>query len=187
VVLVVYEILDFSTEGTGTLSITGNLTSTVTMYKLSGGIGWNAGALETTGFTAPVTVEFDKTASATDDSVSYAMISLDNNNNNQSGNYTGLDWAADPYATTASWEVYHNGTSVQSSSVPWTSAAKKYLVYGTGGTIKHYSGSTLMYSNGAAGSATRYLRTAVYSANSGNGAFSNIRVTKLLWNGSSYV
>ena len=187
VVLVVYEILDFSTEGTGTLSITGNLTSTVTMYKLTGGNGWNAGALETTGFLAPVTVEFDKTASATDDALGRAMISLDNNNNNQGGNYTGLDWVAYPTGTTSLWEVYHNNTSVQTSSVPWTSAAKKYLVYGTDGTIKHYSGSTLMYSNVAAGSATRYLRTAVWSTNSGNGAYSNIRVTKLLWNGSSYV
>jgi hypothetical protein len=189
VALVAYETLDFTAEGTGTLSITGNLTSTVTMYKLTGGTAYNAGALETTGFTPPVTVEFDKTAATADDNTSRAIISLDNNNDNQSGDRTQFDWGAYPYGTTSLWVVYDNGTFVQGSSVSWSNADKKYIVYGTDGTIKHYSGGTLMYETavGAAGTSTRYLRTTFFDANSGNAAFSNIRVRKQLWNGSSYV
>jgi hypothetical protein len=186
-VVVVYETLTFTTEGTGTLSITGNGTDTVTMYKLTGGDAWNAGAIETTGFTPPVTVEFDKTAPATENINAKSALSLDADNTNQSGNWTNLDWAAYPGGTVSLWEVLHNGSFAQSSSVSWSNTDKKYLVYNTDGSIKHYSGSTLMYSNAGAGTGTRYLRTAFRAENSGNGAFSNIRVRKQIWNGSEYV
>jgi hypothetical protein len=184
-----YKVLNFTTEGAGTLSISGNNTDTVTMYKLTGGGRWNVGALETTGFVPPVTVEFDKTANATEEPTSRARISLDADNNNQGGSWDQFDWAAHPAGTTSQWQVWHNGAGIQLSSVSWTNADKKYLVYGTDGTIKHYSGSTLMYetSVGDAGTATRYLRLSFYSANSTDAAYSNIRVRKQTWNGSAYV
>ena len=185
-----YEVLTFTTEGTGTLSITGNNTDTVSMYKTSGGADFNAGALETTGFLPPVTVEFDKTSDGVNNNRN--MISLDSSNGNQSGSFGSFDWAAYPREPNPpTWEVYHNGTQVQfgSSDITWASGDKKYIVYGTDGSIKHYSGSAIMYqtTSGQAGTGIRYLRTSFHGENSGSGAFSNIRVRKQIWNGTSYV
>ena len=188
VALLVYETLDFTAVGTETMSITGNLTSTVTMYKSTGGSGWNAGAVETTGFSPPVTVEFDKTATSSSDGTTYAIISWDSDNSIQTGtDGRQFDWAAYPYGTTSDWRVFNDGIQLQATSASWSNIDKKYLVYNTDGSIKHYSGSTLMYSNVEAGTDTRYLRTAFFSSSDVHGAFSNIRVIKFIWDGSAYV
>ena len=196
-----YETLSITTEGTGTLSVTGSGTDTVTMYKTSTTIGWNTGALETTGFTPPVTIEFDKTALPVSSSLAalqpYALISWADNNNDQDGGRDQFSYAAYPYGTDTQWLVFHNtpddgAITIQEPSVAWSSADKKYLVYGTDETIKHYSGSTLMYTSendsyDDLGQGLMYLRAAFFSANSGHSALSNVRVRKQLWNGFAYV
>jgi hypothetical protein len=190
-----YETLSITTEGTGTLSVTGSVTDTVTMYKTSTRDAWDAGALETTGFSASMTVEFDKEvyANAVDDAM--AMISLDDSNNDQSGGRTELDWSAYLHDSGGKqWYVMHKsagccGVTASYMSGLWTNADKKYIVYGTDGTIKYYSGSTFMYETavGVAGEGLRYLRTTFWARNSGDGALSNVRVRKQLWNGLAYV
>lgn len=180
--IITYENLAFVNQG-NTLSITGNGTSTVSIFKISGSVAWDAGAYVATGFTAPVTMEFNKNASAADDGVSYAMISWNTDPKTDAG-YASLDYASYPYATSA-YYIYNNGTGINPSTT-WSTSNKFYLVYGTDGFIRHYNGPTQIYSVNYGTGQTVYLDSSYYSVNATNGGFSNIRITKNAWNGSSY-
>ena len=130
----IYETLNFTTVGT--VYITGNGTDTITSLY-TGTAGWNTGTYSTTGYTAPVTIEFDKTASVNDDNISYNMISL-NDTIVMSGTYTELDWAAFLYRRD-SFVYYHNSIGSPLMGSAWSNTDKKYIVYTVDGYIKHYS------------------------------------------------
>jgi hypothetical protein len=177
-----YETLNFTTVGT--VNITGNGTDTITSLY-TGTAGWGTGTYSSTGYTAPVTIEFDKTASANDDLNSYGIISL-NDTIVTTGTYTALDWAA-LYYRRDGFQYYHNNTGSSLIGSAWSNTDKKYIVYTVDGYIKHYSGSTLQFSVFKGTGQTVYPHTALYNTNSGNGAFNNIRITKQEWNGTTYV
>lgn len=169
----------------GNLTLTGNGSSAVNIFKTSGSSSWDNQAYSTNGFTAPCTIEFNKEAASTDNSASYAMIGW-NEDPTTNASYDTIDHASYPYQTNA-YQVYNNG-SVINPGVGWNTANKFYVVYGTDGLIRHYNGSTLLYTSSSYGAGkTVYVDSSYYSPNSTYGGFSNIRVVRAAWNGSSYV
>lgn len=176
-----YDILSFIASGN--LTVTGNNTDTVNIFKTSGSNSWDNHAYISTPYTAPCTIEFNKQAGTTDNGSSYAMISW-NADPTTNASYASLDYASYPYRTDT-YRVYHNGSSVHFSG-SWSSANKFYLVYDTDGYIRHYNGSSLIYSVNYGSGNTVYLDSSFYSVNGTYGGFSNIKVAKFSWNGTSY-
>jgi hypothetical protein len=179
--IVSYELLTYTT--TGNLTVTGNGTNTVDIFKTSGGNGWDNQAYSTTAFTAPCTIEFNKQAASDDNGVSYAMIGW-NADPATDASYSSIDYASFPYKSDI-YSVYHNASEVHFSGT-WNTSNKFYIVYGTDGFIRHYNGSKLLYSVNYGVGNTVYVDSSFYSVNSTFGGFSNIRVTKFTWNGVTY-
>ena len=169
---------------TGTITLTNNGTDNVSMFKTSGTTAWDSHFYSTTPFTAPCTIEFNKQSAATDNGVSYAMISW-NADPTLDANYTSLDYASYPYQT-STYAVYNNGTLMINAGT-WSTANKFYIVYDTDGFIRHYNGSSLLYSVNSGTGRTVYVDSSLYSVNATFGGFSNVRVRRNSWNGTSYV
>ena len=179
---VTYEVLTFNLVGN--VTATNNGTTSVDLVKASGSAVWGSdSAYTSTGWTAPVTLEFNKLADASDNGVSYAMISL-NEDPTSDANYSSLDYAAYPYRTDV-YSVYHNGSQVNFSG-SYNTANKFYIVYKTDGTLLHYNGSSLLYSVNWGAGRTLYIDSAFYSVDSYYTKFYNIRLTKRVWNGTRY-
>jgi hypothetical protein len=99
--------------------------------------------------------------------------------------YASLDHAAYPYQTNT-YVVYNNGASVLASGA-WDSTKKLYIVYDTDGLIRHWNGSTLLYTSSSYGTGkTVYCDSSIYSPSAIYGGFSNVRLIKKAWNGTSY-
>lgn len=181
--ILTYETLTFVT--TGNVTLTNNGTTNVNIFKSTGVYsGWDSQAYSTTSFTAPCTIEFNKQAGSSDNGVSYAMIGW-NTDPTTNASYTSLDYASYPYAT-SNYQVYHNGTLVQNGGT-WSTVNKFYVVYGTDGFIRHYNGSTQLYSVNYGTGNTVFVDTSLYSPDATFGGFSNVRVTRATWNGTMYV
>ena len=166
------------------LTVTGNGTNTVNIFKTSGANDWNNHAYSSTPFTAPCTIEFNKQAAAVDNGASYAMIGW-NSDPLTTASYDTLDYASFPYATN-NYSVYHNANQVHFGGT-WSTENKFYIVYGIDGTIKHYNGSTLLYSVNYGIGNTVYVDSSFHSVNTTFGGFSNIKVRRSEWNGTFYV
>jgi hypothetical protein len=177
-----YETLTYTASGN--LTVTGNGTNTVNIFKTSGGNDWDNQAYSLVPFTAPCTIEFNKQAASGDNGVSYAMIGW-NADPTTNASYATIDYASYPYST-SNYQVYHNGSLVQSGGT-WNTANKFYIVYGTDGVMRHYNGSTLLYSVNYGTGNTVYVDSSFYSPNATFGGFSNIKVIRSAWNGTDYV
>ena len=99
--------------------------------------------------------------------------------------YDTIDYASYPFRTD-SYVVYHNGSLVHNSG-SWSTSSKFYIVYGTDGVMRHYNGSTLLYSVNYGTGNTVYVDSSFYSPNATFGGFSNIKVIRSAWNGTDYV
>ena len=183
-IIIIYETLTYVTTGSvGGVTVTGNGTDTVSIFKTSGGNGWDSQAYSSTPFTAPCTIEFNKQAAAGDNGLSYAMIGW-NVDASQDTSYSSIDYASYPMNTN-SYRVLNNGSEVINAGA-WSTANKFYLVYETDGSIKHYNGSTLLFSANYGTGKTVYVDTGLYIANATYGGFTNVKVTKNAWNGTAY-
>lgn len=176
-----YEILNFVTSGQ-TMVLTNNNTISVDMYK-SGSSSWDTQAYCTKAFTAPCTIEFNKTASSGDDYNSYVMIGW-NSDPLSDASYSSIDSAAYPYAYSA-YAYYANGSGTYSLGA-WDPAKKFYLVYDTDGYMRHYNGSTLLYTSYYGTGGIMYIDSSFYVGNSTNGKLSNVRAIRRSWNGTQY-
>jgi hypothetical protein len=168
---------------TADVTLTGNGSPAVTMFKNANNGVWNGEVRSTESFTAPCTIEFSKQAGATDNGVSYAMIGW-NEDPTANTSYTSLDYAAYPY-TTNNYSVYHNGGQVQFGGV-WDPNKRFYVVYDTDGFIRHYNGSTLLYSVNYGTGKTVFVDSSLYSVNAITGGFTNVQVSRSSWNGAGY-
>jgi len=169
-----YETLTY-TLSSANLTITGNGTNTVDVYKTGNGGAWNEQIYSLVPFTAPCTIEYNKQAG------SNLMIGW-NENPLTDANYTSLDYAAwtdNP----GNYQVYHNGAP-QTAGGTWSTADKLYIVYNTDGTIKHYTGSKLLFSADYGTGKTVYVDTTFYDVTT-NG-FANLKVIRAAWNGTAY-
>lgn len=178
---ITYDTLNFTASGN--LTVTNNGTQTVNIFKTSGSIGWDTQAYIATPYTAPCTIEFNKLADAGDNGASYAMMSW-NADPTSNASYDTLDYASYPYATN-SYQIYHNGGNIDPGR-SWSTGSKFYIVYGTDGYIRHYNGSTLLYSVFYGIGNTVYVDSSYYPVNATYAGFSNIKVIKSAWNGTSY-
>ena len=166
------------------LTATNNGTDTVDISKNSSNGSWNAHAYSDLSFTAPCTIEFNKQAQSGDNGVSYAMIGW-NEDPTTNASYTSLDYSAFPYRTDI-YSVYHNGSQVNFTGA-WSPSETFYIVYNTDGTIKHYNGSTLLYSVTYGTGKTVYVDSSFWSTNVTYGSITNIKVIERAWNGTAYV
>lgn len=173
--------LTFVTSGQ-TMVLTNNGTISVDMYK-SGSNTWDTQAYCLIPFTAPCTIEFNKTASAGDDGNSYVMIGW-NTDPTADASYSSIDHASYPYRYDT-YVVYNNGNYVGGYAA-WDITKKFYLVYDTDGYIRHYNGSTLLYSVNYGTGTTVYIDSSFYVGNSTNGKLSNVRAIRRAWNGTQY-
>ena len=178
----IYEPLSFTMSAN--LTASGNGSTSVSIFKTSGVFDWDNHAYVSTAFTAPCTIEFNKWSANDNNSRSEAMIGW-NTDPTTNASYTSLDYAAYPYQTSA-YSVYNNGTQVLSTGA-WSRTSRFYIVYGTDGYIRHYNGATQLYNvNYGNSSTTFYVDSSFYALGSTFGGFSNIRVIKKAWDGSSY-
>lgn len=177
---VIYDPLTFAASGN--LTVTGNGSTSVNIFKTSGTAVWDNQAYVNTAYNAPCTIEFNKQADPGDNGASYAMMSW-NADPLANASYDTLDHASYPY-TSNTYTVYHNGNGLGAMAA-FNTALKFYVVYNTDGTIKHYNGPNLLYTV-VYGSSPVYLDSSYYSVNGTYGGFSNIRVTKRAWNGRGY-
>lgn len=166
------------------LTFTNNNSTFVSVHKTSGSASWDTSAFTTDRFVAPITVEFVKVAPATNDSTALAMIGF--NQSNTTVSYSDIDYAAYPLALN-DWTVYNNGSS-QGNQGSWTGSGSTInrISYTADGYIKHFNGSTQMYSVLWGTGNTVFLDMAFYAVNSTSG-FSNIRLIKKEWNGTTYI
>jgi hypothetical protein len=176
-----YETLNFTLSGN--LVARGNGTDLVSIFKMSGGIGWDNQAYSSQSFTAPCTIEFNKNSAYIDNANSYAMIGW-NEDPTTDANYASIDHASYPYRM-VNYAIYNNGAGNESLGT-WSSLNKFYIVYTADGFSKHYNGSTLLYSAAYAAGKTVYVDSSFYAVSATFGGFTNIRVIKKAWNGTSY-
>lgn len=170
------------------VTVTGNiLEQQVNMFKNADNGTWNGQAYSLEPFTAPCTIEFNKEAAATDNSLSYAMIGW-NDDPAANASFNTIDYAAYPFMRNG-YEVYHNGTQVlaNGAGVTWDSSKKLYVVYDTDGFIRHYNGDKLLYSVNYGTGKTVYVDSSLYSVDATFGGFKNVKVSRKSWNGTRYV
>ena len=176
-----YETLNFTLSAN--LIARGNGTDLVSIFKMSGGFGWDNQAYSSQSFTAPCTIEFNKNSSYVDTTFNYAMIGW-NEDPTTDASYASIDHASYPYRQ-SNYGIYNNGAGNESLAV-WSPLSKFYIVYTADGFIKHYNGATLLYSAAYAAGKTVYVDSSFYSNSANTGGFTNIRVIKKAWNGTSY-
>lgn len=168
------------------VSLTNNNSTAVTAFKTSGASGWDAQAYCMTPFTAPCTLEFSKMSLDYNNLLSAAMIGW-NIDPQSNPSYNTIDYASYPW-NVSSYEVYHNGSQVQIGGV-WDPKKRFYIVYDTDGYIRHYNGSTLLYSANYGTGNTLYIDSSIEYVDSSStySGFTNIRAIRKSWNGSAYI
>jgi hypothetical protein len=165
------------------ITVINNGSTSVSLVRTSG-TGWDAGAYTTNTFTAPCTLEFYKAANYYDNALGYAMIGF-NTDPASNNSYDTLDYAAYPFMGN-NYIVYNNAALVSNSGA-WSPSAKCYIVYGTDGTIKHYNGASLLYNVNYGTGNTVAVDTSLNNSDATYGGFTDIRVTRSIWNGTKYV
>lgn len=177
----IYELITMLTEGSG-VSISRNGTDNLEITKTSSNNSWGGGFHTSQGFSAPVTMEFKKRASASDNGASYLMVGW---NVNPTGNssYDSIDHAAYPYQQNQ-YVVYDNGNN--SNHGAWDENKTFYLTFTRNGRIEHWNGNTLLYSSNY-NPATVYVDGSIYSANATWATLRDFRIMKAQWNGTTYV
>jgi hypothetical protein len=177
--------LPMTFTGSGGMTIFRNGTTNIDLAKTGGtDNSWDQAAHTAAIYSQPLTIEFNKTASSGDDGLSYAMIgfNVDPATNNS---YDTLDHASYPYAQNT-YAVYHNGANIIPPVSSWSQANKFYIVYANN-LIRHYNGSTLMYTSPAYTANPVGIDSAFYRVNQTNCRFTNVRVANKIWNGTDYV
>lgn len=181
------ETLSFSTAGSSqTLNIVYNGSTAATMTKnVFGSSGWDTQAYSLVPYTAPCTIEFNKLAGSggSDNGLSYTMVGW-NNDPTTNSDYATIDHASYPYIT-SNYHIYNNGSGL-GTGLTWDMTKKFYIVYATDGFMRHYNGSTLLYSTNYGTGQTVYFDSSFYSA-SEFGSLRNVRIIKRAWNGTYYV
>ena len=179
-----FQTLTFIAGGAGSLSITNNGTTDVTIFKTTNNNSWDTEARVAQGFTAPCTLEFFKQAASGDNSASYAMIGW-NDDPTTNASYNTIDHAAYAYRYD-NYNVHDNGTDLGFQGGAWDPAKKFYIVYSTDGYIRHYNDTKLLYSVYYGTGRTVYVDSSFYSVNATFGGYSNIRVKNAAWSGTGY-
>jgi hypothetical protein len=188
-----YETLTITrhTNASTTLSITGNGTDNITsVYKNSGSNGWDTGFYTPT-FTAPITLEFNKTAAASDNSVSYIRVGITDTPTvvKASGSFeTNWNYYFMTRATANYYLRSGKGLSISDGSGGWSAAKKHYIVYKTNGNIEFWNGNdlkkTIMWGTGKS---VRFETDHHINNSTLTNQMTNIRMKRREWDGTKYI
>jgi hypothetical protein len=188
-----YETLTITkhTNASTNLSITGNGTDNITsVYKNSGSNGWDTGFYTPT-FTAPITLEFNKTAAASDNSVSYIRVGITDTPTvvKASGSFeTNWNYYFMTRATANYYLRSGKGLSISDGSGGWSAAKKHYIVYKTNGSIEFWNGNdlkkTIMWGTGKS---VRFETDHHINSSTLTNQMTNIRMKRREWDGTKYI
>lgn len=187
-----YSDLTFTTYGSGSMSISGSGTSTVSVYKTNNTNQWSDGVYSNQGFSAPFSFEFQAVAAANgnDDAVSYKMIGVKKSTTTPVANSTGYRafYSLYPNRTNAmDWFSPDSDGTVNSS---WANYDDLVISVLADGTVKLYNKRTgTLYQQFDTGyTGTWNVGASIYSTGSPKGGFVNGRVRLgQIWNGTAYV
>lgn len=169
---------------TANMTLTNNGTQDVTMFKTSDNNSWNGEVRSTEAFSAPCTIEFSKQAASGDNGTSYVMIGW-NEDPTSDTSYSSIDHASYPYRADI-YSVYNNSSQVHFSGA-WDVNKRFYIVYDTDGFVRHYNGSTLLYSANYGTNRTVFFDSSFYSVHPTFGGLTAVKVARSSWNGTNYV
>lgn len=178
------------TNATTNLSITGNGTDNITsVYKNSGGNGWDTGFYTPT-FTAPITLEFNKTAATTDNSLSYIQIGITDTPTvaGASGNMSSnTDYYVYPHYTS----VYTMGSGkglTTSHGSAWDITKKHYIVYKTNGNLEFWNGNDLKKTFvWGTGKSVNFQTNHHINNSTITNQMTNLRMKRREWDGTKYI
>jgi len=177
-------------SGSQTITYVGNGTTDVTnTYKSAGGNTWNGGWILNTGYTAPVTFEYNCSAASSDDSNSYKQIGInDSLTQTYASGDTDFDITHYAYQRNA-FELRGSDVTDESVSTSWNSTDTFYIVYKSDGYVEWWQASTKIKSIHWGALKTVYLSTTLWKQGNGSdhGSFKNIRVKRRQWNGTKYI
>ena len=181
------------TNASTNLSITGNGTDNITsVYKNSGSNGWDTGFYTPT-FTAPITLEFNKTAATNggDNSLSYIQIGITDTPTvaAASGNMISN---TNYYFQTRSFSTYQigsgKGLSVSNGSSAWDMTKKHYIVYKTNGNLEFWNGDSLKKTFvWGTGKSVRFETDHHINSSTLTNQMTNIRMKRREWDGTKYI
>ncbi len=179
------------TAGGATYSITGNGTSTSSVYKTNNNSSWAHNVYNNSDLTAPFSFEFSAEAASngTDDGNSYKMIGVGRTASvpNLSNEGYRAFYSLYPYRTdNLSW---FDPTSDGSTGGPWTNGETFVISVYANGDVKAYrKNSGLVKEWSTAYTGAWRVGASIYSINAPKGGFANGRVRAgQVWNGTQYV
>ena len=179
------------TNASTNLSITDNGTDNITsVYKNSGGNGWDTGFYTPT-FTAPITFEFNKTAAASDNSVSYIRVGITDTPTvvKASGSFE-TNWNY-YFMTRASANYYlrsGKGLSISDGSGAWDITKKHYIVYKTNGNLEFWNGNDLKKTIiWGTGKSVRFETDHHINSSTLTNQMTNLRMKRREWDGTKYI
>jgi hypothetical protein len=178
------------TNASTNLSITGNGTDNITsVYKNSGSNGWDTGFYTPT-FTAPITLEFNKTAASNDNSVSYVRIGItDTPTVVKTINSFETNWNYYFYSYyTSAYDVRSGkGLSVSNGSA-WDITKKHYIVYKTNGNLEFWNGNDLKKTFvWGTGKSVRFETDHHINSSTLTNQMTNLRMKRREWDGTKYI
>ena len=193
-ILVVYGYETFTitqhTNASTNLSISGNGTDKITsVYKNSGGNGWDTGFYTPT-FTAPITLEFNKTAETNDDSYSYIQIGITDTPTVAATSGSMISNASYFFQSRATSTYYirsSKGLSVSDGSA-WDKTKKHYIVYKTNGDLEFWNGDALKKTFAwGTGKDVRFETSHHINSATINNQMTNVRMKRREWDGTKYI
>ena len=179
------------TNASQNLSITGNGTDIITsVYKNSGGNAWDTGFYTPT-FTAPITLEFNKTAAASDNSVSYVQIGITDTPTVAANSGDMISNASYYFMTRATNNYYlrsSKGLSVSDGSNGWDPGKKHYIVYKKNGNLEFWNGEVLKKTFvWGTGKSVRFETNHHINSSTITNQMTNIRMRRREWDGTKYI
>jgi hypothetical protein len=180
------------TNAGSTLSITGNGTDNITsVYKNSGSSTWDAGFYTPT-FTAPITLEFNKTAPSSTSSSDVRIGITDTPSTDPASNSMLENMSY--YFRSRQTSIYQvsssKGLSVTNGTA-WDGSKKHYIVYKTDGGLEFWNGGDLKFSVSAAywgtGKSVRFETAHLDNNSTLNNTMTNIRMKRREWDGTKYI
>ena len=183
--------LTWASAGGASYSISGNGTTTSSVYKTSNVSSWAHNVYNDSNITAPFSFEFSVTSGgSSDDGQSYKMVGVGK---------TGSVPNTSDQGYRAFYSLYPNNTNNMpwyapdgegNSNLSWNNGETFVISVTAGGNIKAYSKATgTLYKEWNTDyTGTWRVGSSIYSINSPKGGFANARVRiGQIWNGTAYV
>ena len=183
--------LSFSTYGSGSMSISGSGTSTVSVFKGSNNSSWTDGVYSDQAFTAPFSYEFKAVASAngSDDGQSYKMIGVKKSTTAPQATSTGYRAFYTLYPCQTNQMQWY-APDFDGSGGTWTNYDTFVISVLANGDLKAYNKTTgyLYYQTSTSYTGTWNVGASIYSTGNPKGGFIDGRVrVGQIWNGTTYV